>query len=107
VKSSFAERFAAGMEPENIDKEFLRLWFRDNCDPYKDETLPGAPLVQPAEHLSVQVKCVFGELRGSCSCWFGLAEASPTHSLSPNSKPHPPTPSPPTIYDAQRRPTSW
>lgn len=43
VKDSFDERFAAGMEPENIDKEFLRLWFRDNCDPYKDETLPGAP----------------------------------------------------------------
>lgn len=30
-------------EPENIDKEFLRLWFRDNCDPYKDENLPEAP----------------------------------------------------------------
>ena len=27
----------------NIDKEFLRLWFRDNCDPYKDEKLPDAP----------------------------------------------------------------
>lgn len=31
------------MEPENIDKEFLRLWFVDNCDPYNDETLPEAP----------------------------------------------------------------
>lgn len=30
-------------EPENIDKEFLRLWFRDNCDPYNDEALPAAP----------------------------------------------------------------
>lgn len=30
-------------EPQNIDKEFLRLWFRENCDPYKDETLPEAP----------------------------------------------------------------
>jgi phosphoribosylaminoimidazole-succinocarboxamide synthase len=26
-----------------VDKEFLRLWFRENCDPYKDETLPKAP----------------------------------------------------------------
>ncbi len=26
-----------------IDKEFLRLWFVDNCDPYKDERLPDAP----------------------------------------------------------------
>ena len=30
-------------EPENIDKEFLRLWFRSVCDPYKDEVLPAAP----------------------------------------------------------------
>ena len=30
-------------EPENIDKEFLRLWFRDNCDPYNDAMLPTAP----------------------------------------------------------------
>ena len=21
----------------NIDKEFLRLWFREHCDPYADE----------------------------------------------------------------------
>ena len=30
-------------EPENIDKEFLRLWFAKNCDPYNDEVLPDAP----------------------------------------------------------------
>jgi phosphoribosylaminoimidazole-succinocarboxamide synthase len=30
-------------EPVNIDKEFLRLWFREHCDPYADETLPDAP----------------------------------------------------------------
>lgn len=30
-------------EPQNIDKEFLRLWFRDNCDPYNDAELPAAP----------------------------------------------------------------
>ena len=28
---------AAGQEPQNIDKEFLRLWFRERCDPNKDE----------------------------------------------------------------------
>ncbi|MEK9182818.1 MAG: phosphoribosylaminoimidazolesuccinocarboxamide synthase, partial [Patescibacteria group bacterium] len=32
-----------GLEPENFDKEFLRLWFKNNCDPYKDEKLPEAP----------------------------------------------------------------
>ena len=34
---------SADQEPQNIDKEFLRLWFVDNCDPYNDETLPEAP----------------------------------------------------------------
>lgn len=28
---------------ENIDKEFLRLWFMDHCDPYNDKELPAAP----------------------------------------------------------------
>jgi phosphoribosylaminoimidazole-succinocarboxamide synthase len=41
--SSYQERFDRGEEPEYFDKEFLRLWFREHCDPYKDETLPEAP----------------------------------------------------------------
>jgi phosphoribosylaminoimidazole-succinocarboxamide synthase len=40
---SYAARFAAGEEPEYFDKEFLRLWFRDHCDPYRDAELPPAP----------------------------------------------------------------
>jgi len=43
LAGSYGERFAAGREPENIDKEFLRLWFRDHCDPYNDAVLPEAP----------------------------------------------------------------
>ena len=43
LSSSYSQRIAEGKEPENIDKEFLRLWFRDHCDPYKDETIPDAP----------------------------------------------------------------
>ncbi len=43
LKESYEERFAAGQEPENIDKEFLRLWFNEHCDPYTDEVLPAAP----------------------------------------------------------------
>jgi phosphoribosylaminoimidazole-succinocarboxamide synthase len=38
------QRIAEGKEPDNIDKEFLRLWFRDNCDPYDTSVpLPEAP----------------------------------------------------------------
>jgi phosphoribosylaminoimidazole-succinocarboxamide synthase len=40
---SYEERIAQGLSPENIDKEFLRLWFKDHCDPYKDAVLPDAP----------------------------------------------------------------
>ncbi|KAG2497697.1 hypothetical protein HYH03_004434 [Edaphochlamys debaryana] len=43
LASSYEQRHAAGQEPENIDKEFLRLWFRSRCDPYKDAVLPEAP----------------------------------------------------------------
>lgn len=43
LADSYEERHAAGQEPQNIDKEFLRLWFREHCDPYNDKTLPEAP----------------------------------------------------------------
>ena len=43
VANTYDERMSAGQEPQNIDKEFLRLWFVDNCDPYNDEVLPDAP----------------------------------------------------------------
>ncbi len=43
IAETYAERFAGGVEPDNIDKEFLRLWFAENCDPYHDPTLPPAP----------------------------------------------------------------
>ena len=43
ISDTYESRIMAGMEPENIDKEFLRLWFRDNCDPYNDVVLPEAP----------------------------------------------------------------
>ncbi|MDA8561755.1 phosphoribosylaminoimidazolesuccinocarboxamide synthase [Gammaproteobacteria bacterium] len=43
LADTYEDRIANNMEPENIDKEFLRLWFVDNCDPYLDENLPKAP----------------------------------------------------------------
>jgi phosphoribosylaminoimidazole-succinocarboxamide synthase len=41
--NSYKERIEKGLEPENFDKEFLRLWFKEHCDPYKDKVLPPAP----------------------------------------------------------------
>ncbi len=40
---SYEARIAGGQEPEYFDKEFLRLWFMDHSDPYKDAVLPEAP----------------------------------------------------------------
>ena len=43
LADTYEKRMSDGEEPENIDKEFLRLWFVDNCDPYNDKVLPNAP----------------------------------------------------------------
>jgi hypothetical protein len=37
LAASYESRLSAGQEPQNIDKEFLRLWFRERCDPYNDK----------------------------------------------------------------------
>ena len=43
LDETYEELFKQGKEPDNLDKEVLRLWYKKNCDPYKDETLPEAP----------------------------------------------------------------
>jgi phosphoribosylaminoimidazole-succinocarboxamide synthase len=40
--ASYRERHAAGAEPDSLDKEFLRLWIRKRCDPYR-EPIPPIP----------------------------------------------------------------
>ena len=49
IAESYSDRIKNNQEPQNIDKEFLRLWFVANCDPYNDKTLPEAPLDLVAE----------------------------------------------------------
>jgi phosphoribosylaminoimidazole-succinocarboxamide synthase len=43
IADSYAARVAEGREPDMIDKEFFRLWFRERCDPYNDAELPVPP----------------------------------------------------------------
>src|SRR3989338_3243940 len=43
MAQTYGDRLADSKEPENIDKEFLRLWFVEHCDPYNDKELPEAP----------------------------------------------------------------
>lgn len=46
---SYQQRLDEGKEPEYFDKEFLRLWFKERCDPYNDPVLPEAPAEMVAE----------------------------------------------------------
>lgn len=41
-QASYEKRLAAGQEPEGLDKEFLRLWVRERCNPYEDP-IPDIP----------------------------------------------------------------
>ena len=43
LAETYQARTAEGREPDNIDKEFLRLWFKEHSDPYNDAELPEAP----------------------------------------------------------------
>jgi len=63
VSATYEERFEAGKEPENFDKEFLRLWFKDHCDPYNDPQLPPAP-DDLVEELSYRYIDIYEKLTG-------------------------------------------
>lgn len=43
LADSFESRFQQNLPPENIDKDIIRNWYKENCDPYKVEILPKAP----------------------------------------------------------------
>ncbi len=60
---SYESRIAQGQEPEYFDKEFLRIWFKEHCNPYKDEKLPDAPREMVVE-LSWRYIQIFEQLTG-------------------------------------------
>jgi len=60
---SYDERMMKGEEPEYFDKEFLRLWFKANSDPYKDAVLPEAPL-ELVEELSRRYIRMYEQITG-------------------------------------------
>lgn len=61
---SYGARYAAGEEPQYFDKEFLRLWFRDHCDPYHDATLPPAP-PELVQELSRRYIAMYEQITGT------------------------------------------
>jgi len=61
---SYQERINAGEEPKNFDKEFLRLWFKANSNPYEDKVLPQAPADMVAE-LSSRYIQIYEQITGN------------------------------------------
>jgi phosphoribosylaminoimidazole-succinocarboxamide synthase len=62
LASSYAERFEAGLDPESLDKDFLRRWIAARCDPYR-EPIPPIPqdtLVEFAERYITLFETVTG-----------------------------------------------
>jgi phosphoribosylaminoimidazole-succinocarboxamide synthase len=60
---SYEARVARGQEPDYFDKEFLRLWFIEHCDPYNDANLPEAP-ADLVEELARRYAAIFNQLTG-------------------------------------------
>lgn len=42
IAKTYKDRLMQGLEPENFDKEFIRLWYAKRINPYKD-TIPPMP----------------------------------------------------------------
>ena len=75
IQESYEGRMASGLEPENVDKEFLRKWYASQCDPYKDEILP-APPTELVNELSRRYIMIFETLLGSPFNFSCVSEAS-------------------------------
>ena len=83
--SSYEDRLQQGEEPEFFDKEFLRLWFNDHCDPYNDEVLPEAPHDMVIE-LAHRYQNVYQQLIGGVES--ALLFDEPLERLENNLKPY-------------------
>ncbi len=82
--STYKERLAQGEEPMAFDKEFLRIWFKQNCDPYKDAVLPEAP-AEMVEEMSRRYISLFEQLTGEKFVKF---EGSITERIEKNLMPY-------------------
>ncbi|HEY0833392.1 MAG TPA: phosphoribosylaminoimidazolesuccinocarboxamide synthase [Azospirillum sp.] len=53
-RDSYDERVAAGKRPESFDKDFVRTWVSERCDPYKD-AVPEIPAEMVLETARVYI----------------------------------------------------
>ena len=62
LADSYKVRMAAKENPESLDKEFLRLWISERCDPYKED-IPEIPVETLLEFSGKYVK-LFEQVTG-------------------------------------------
>jgi phosphoribosylaminoimidazole-succinocarboxamide synthase len=60
---SYQQQIDRGEEPDNYDKEFLRLWFKARFDPYEDTPAPTPP-TQVLDELTNRYTYVYEQLSG-------------------------------------------
>ena len=63
LADSYEDKLTAGLNPESLDKEFLRLWIAERCDPYKDPIpqIPEETLIEFADKYVSLYEQVTGE----------------------------------------------
>ena len=61
--SSYQERFERGERPESFDKDFVRAWVSERCDPYRDAipAIPEALVLHTAEVYVRAFETITGE----------------------------------------------
>lgn len=60
---TYRQHIEAGKEPDNYDKEFLRLWYKERFDPYSDASPPEVPKVV-LDELMARYQYVYNSLTG-------------------------------------------
>lgn len=55
IAKSYPERFAVGERPDSFDKDFVRSWVAERCDPYTDD-IPDIPQSMILETASVYIQ---------------------------------------------------
>lgn len=76
-KDSYQELIDAGKDPKCFDKDVIRRWYSQQCNPYEDEILPSAPKELVAD-LSIAYQKAYEVLTGE--------EFIPDVSLDPNKR---------------------
>ena len=63
LADSYEDKLTTGLNPESLDKEFLRLWIAERCDPYKDPIpqIPEETLIEFADKYVSLYEQVTGE----------------------------------------------